>query len=129
MQFYISNRNNATKKLKNNMTDARNNPEKYPLESDSRMFSHSQEVFIERMEKESAITEHLESLNCSEIEVLGTEIIFEFDGQQLNVFIGTYPIGCDINTVLKKAQKYTCCGDLIDYYGDSDICPTCKEHC
>ncbi len=111
------------------MKNARNNPEQYILDKECRVFSSEQVAFIERQELEHNIIAHLESLRCSEIEVLGTEIVFDYEGEQLNAFIGSYEIGCDIKTVLRNARKYTCCGDLIDYDGDSDLCPTCKEHC
>ncbi len=110
------------------MRDARNNPEKYPYDGE-RMFDAVQEAMIEKHIDEQLTTNYLESLGCSDVEILLSTIGFEYSGDQIEIARNSFDIGDDINKILKNAQKYTCCGDLIDYDGDGDICPTCKEHC
>ena len=76
-------------------------------------------------------TEHLESLGCTDINT-HADLFIDFeapDGQMCNIGLYDFDNTYDLPKILSNAQKYTCCGDLIDYDGDSDLCPTCHEHC
>ena len=74
--------------------------------------------------------QHLEALGCTDIDSSDLFIDFETpNGDTCNIGVYDFTTHDDLTKVLRNSQKYTCCGDLIDYDGDSDLCPTCKEHC
>ena len=73
---------------------------------------------------------HLEKLGCTDVQETASFIDFTApDGVDCNIGVYDFAIADDLHKILKNAMKYTCCGDLIEYDGDSDLCPTCKEHC
>ena len=111
------------------MKNVRNNPDQYPIDSNNRSFNNDQLAFIGNAEEVGNIELHLESLGCTDIEIGKTYIDFEYQGETLQIDRNAYTHGCTMKKLLNNAYKYTCCGDLIEYDGDSDICPTCKEHC
>ena len=72
----------------------------------------------------------LEQLECTDVQETALSIDFTApDGVDCNIGVYDFAIADDLAKILRNAMKYTCCGDLIDYDGDSDLCPTCKEHC
>jgi hypothetical protein len=76
------------------------------------------------------IETYLAELGCTDIEVSEEETIFECpDGIICRIDTGDIDTEKTLPFILKMGDKGTCCGDWIAYDGDSDICPTCKEHC
>ena len=83
-------------------------------------------------EKNNQKANYLASFGFTNIEIIevngyDTEYNFDDDGRPCAIFEREFEIGDTVGDILRAADFYSCCGDVLDK--DYMICPTCKEHC